>query len=124
MAKDMYFTETGDFILSANGDLAYTETDEQQVLQQAILRLATEKGDFPVYPQLGASLQKLVGRPNTAETANYGARLIEEELKRYSFVSKLEIDSWPSSINTIEYQINISYGTDKSVSLTLQQLLS
>lgn len=120
----MYFTETGDFILSANGDLAYTETDEQQVLQQAILRLATEKGDFPVYPQLGASLQKLVGRPNTAETANYGARLIEEELKRYSFVSKLEIDSWPSSINTIEYQINISYGTDKSVSLTLQQLLS
>jgi len=124
MAKDIYFTEMGDFAITSNGDLAYTETDEQQVSQQAVIRLATEKGDFPVYPKLGASLQNLVGRPNTPETASYGARLIDEELKRYNFVTKLEIDSWPSSINTIEYQVNISYGVDKSISLTLQQLLS
>ena len=124
MARDLYFTDTGDFKISSNWDLYYTESDQQQVLQQSILRLATEKGDFPVFPNIGASLQKLVGRPNTKETAVYGASLIESELRRYSFVDKVFIDSWPVAYNMIEFKINIIYGMEKTISLTLRQLLS
>ena len=124
MAKDIYFKDTGDFVVASNGDLSYTETDEQQILQQSTLRLATEKGDFPVYPQLGASLQKLVGRPNTKETADYGANLIEAELRRYNFIHYIQIDSWPTNPDVIQFLVNIGYGNDRFISITLNQLLS
>jgi hypothetical protein len=123
MATDIYITPSGDFAVASNGDLATTTGDVQQLEQQALLRLATQKGDFPPYPSLGASLQRLVGMPNTEATANFGKTLIINALKRDKTIGDVSVDVWPTSPTTLRFQVKIVYGKERSVTLTLDQLL-
>lgn len=121
--KDLYFTETGDFTISSNGDIAVTQTDEEQISQQCTIRVATQYGDFTIYPNLGASLQKLVGKPNTKDTASFGASLIRQSLTRDNLIKNVYINSYPTSNSTIVFEVNIAYGSERNILLTLKQSL-
>lgn len=121
--KDLYFTETGDFTISSNGDIAVTQTDEEQISQQAMVRIVTQKGDFTIYPNFGTSLQKLVGKPNTKDTASFGAALIRQALTRDNLIKNVYINSYPTSNSTIAFEVNIAYGQERNILLTLEQSL-
>jgi hypothetical protein len=123
MAIDVYMTASGDLAISSNGDLAVTTGDIQTIEQQAILRLATQRGDYPVYPNLGASLQRLVGMPNTEKTANFGKNIIINAFARDKNLGSVTVESWPTSPSTIHFEVKVSYGKEYSVILTLDQLV-
>jgi hypothetical protein len=124
MATDLYFTPSGDFSVSVKGDLAVTTGDVQQIEQQALLRLATQKGDFVTYQSLGASLQRLVGMPNSQETADFGKKLIANAIQRDKNLGTVKVDAWPTSPSTMRFEVQIEYGKETSVILTIDQLLT
>jgi hypothetical protein len=126
MAYDIYLTDRGDFALSQNGDLAVTPDEIERVKQQTQLRLATEIGDFLFYPQLGASLQKLVGLPNTQNTGRFGVELIERTLSYDGFQPRgsVKIEVTPTAREALTFSLRIPIGRRESVQVTLTQLLS
>jgi hypothetical protein len=123
MSVDLHFTDSGDLAIASNGDLALTLTEQERIRQQAVLRLCTERGDFVPYPQLGASLQRLIGMPNTPDTAKYGEQLIRNALTKDSMSKDIKIETWPINNNTLRFQINISYGNTQDITITLDQIL-
>jgi hypothetical protein len=126
--KDLLFSEDGDLVLGApltneDDELLYvTEdgeitTDETQgtlirdmqvatnffAKQQIIYtRLKSSKGDWFLYPDLGPSLETLVGQPNTRETAQKGVDMIIQSLTFDGFLSPSEINVRPVPINESE----------------------
>lgn len=123
MAKDLYFTPSGDITVASNGDIAVTTNDIEQIEQQALIRLVTQINDFTVYPNLGASLQRLIGMPNNQRTADYGISLIINALKRNWNIGSVSVDAWPTSPSTIRFEVHIQYGMENSIVLTIDQVL-
>lgn len=123
MAKDLYFTPSGDITVASNGDIAVTTSDIEQIEQQALVRLVTQINDFTVYPNLGASLQRLIGMPNNQRTADYGISLIINALKRNWNIGSVSVDAWPTSPSTIRFEVHIQYGMENSIVLTIDQVL-
>lgn len=126
MVVDLHLTDSGDLAISDRGDIAITTSDAERVRQQAQMRLGTEAGDFVFYPQLGASLQRLVGLPNTEKTGNFGKNLILRTLTYDNFMGKSSplIDAVPTRADMIEFEVRIPLGQRESILLTLAQLLT
>jgi hypothetical protein len=127
MATDYYITDSGDLAVSMNGDIATTPNSKEQIRQQANLRLATQRGDFYPYRMLGADLQRLVGLPNTVETARFGAKLIERTLAYDNFVVNGAVvfkEITPTAPDTLVFEFAIPYGTREYINITLTQLLT
>jgi hypothetical protein len=122
---DLHMTDDGDFSPSTNGDIATTSSAKEQIRQQCLLRLATERGDFVVYPDLGADLQRLVGLPNSPRTASLGVKLIQRALSHDGFIdSNLKsMSATPTNVDTIRFKVSIPYGDKTYLNLTLEQLL-
>jgi hypothetical protein len=126
MVVDLHLTDDGDLAISSKGDIAITASDPERIRQQAQMRLATEIGDFMFYPQLGASLQRLVGLPNTEKTGNFGKNLIMRALTYDNFIGKSSpvVDAVPTQADRIEFEVRIPIGQRESILLTLAQLLT
>lgn len=72
---DLKMTNEGELILSQTGDLEVVYGDEQ-LAQEVLFRIKTTLGDWTLSPQIGASLEKFIGQPNTTLTH----ALIENEI--------------------------------------------
>lgn len=126
MGTDLYFSEAGDIGVSNNGDLATTSSHVNLLEQNARIRLATRKSDFQPYPRFGADMQRMIGLPNTPQTARFGKALIERGLLYDSFIARagITVDATPTAPDTITFDIYVPYGYKQFLTITLTQLLT
>lgn len=126
MATDFYMTDDGDLAVDASGDIAVTPSTYEQIRQQALLRLATQRGDFVPYAMLGGDLQKLRGLPNIPKVARYGENLINRTLTYDGFLDAgtIAIEATPTKPDIIEFETKIMVSKRDYVTITLEQLLT
>lgn len=74
---DLKMNNNGELLLSETGDLDIVYGDEQ-LAQEILFRLKTTIGDWTLSPQIGASLERFIGQPNTQLTH----ALIENEVTK------------------------------------------
>lgn len=123
---DLYLTENGDLAVASNGDVAMTDTQWRDYVQQAYLRLMTAIGDFTIYPTLGADLERLVGMPQSKETGDYGIALINSALTRNgSNLASLPItvQAIPVSMQAIRFDVYITAGSRTEMIISIEQNL-
>ena len=120
---DLYMYESGDLAVSPAGDLAMTQTTWRDDVQQAYIRIMTEMGDFEVYPELGASLTRLYGRPQSANTGSLGIGLIKSALDRESrFAGKpFFVKAVPTGPQSIRFDVSITSGNREQILLSVEQ---
>jgi hypothetical protein len=125
--KDFALSMDGDLILGADGDLL-TITGPATLQQEIVFRLKTKQGDYLYFPQCGASLEDLVGLPNSEDTANEGVYLIQNALTHDGLipVEALTVTAYPMDEQTIVFQIlvDLSYFAYENEYLSLQISLS
>ena len=123
--SDLYFTLNGDILIGGNKDIALTNSSMQSDVQQAYIRLMTEPGDFYIYPLLGIDLSLLYGMPQSAETGEFGKKLIQTGLQREGIFKgrNIKIDSVPTSRDTIRFDVHIISDIDQPVVLSVSQTL-
>jgi hypothetical protein len=122
---DLYFSESGDLKLSPTRDLALTDTGWREKAQTAYMIVQTEPGDFTLYPRFGANLSELYGMPQSAETGEYGKKIIEDALTRYNSFKNSEINvvAIPTGPQTIRFDIYIINGSKKQMTISVEQKL-
>jgi hypothetical protein len=122
---DFYMTEAGDLTVSASGDLAFTNTAWRDDVQQAYIRMMTDAGDFLIYPELGATLSLLYGKPQSPETGQLGVNMITAALDRESrFVGKrYTVNAVPTGPQTIRFDVSIVSGSREQIVLSIEQNL-
>lgn len=123
---DFWFNESGDIQVSASGDIALTDTQWRDQVQQAYIRVMTDVGDYLLYPTLGASLSQLYGMPQTAATGAFGVSLIENALINNGPFSSsaVTINAVPTGFQTIRFDIAITSGSLQQIVLSLEQNLN
>ena len=122
---DFYFNEDGDIQQSANGDIATTPTVWRDQVQQAYIRLMTDVGDFLLYPQMGASLSRLYGMPQSPATGNFGTQLIMNALTTDGTftTSQVSVKAVPTGYQTIRFDVSLISGSLQQLTLSLEQNL-
>ncbi len=122
---DLYFTEAGDIAVAPNGDVAVTQAEWRDDVQQAYIRMMTDVGDFVLYPELGADLSQLYGRPQSEATGAYGVALIEAALDREGrFIGKpVTIKAVPTGYQTIRFDLFVKSGSRDKIKLSVEQNL-
>ena len=79
--SDFWFTEDGDFAVSEAGDLLDTSSDGTRALLQEVRTVVeATSGDWPLYPEMGANLDSLIGSPSTEAVAEDARSQIIEAL--------------------------------------------
>lgn len=122
---DLYMTEAGDLAISANGDLAFTQTSWRDDVQQAYIRMMTDIGDFLIYPLLGANLSTLYGRPQSPETGQAGSDLIRSAMDRESrFIGKqYSVRAVPTGPQAVRFDVAITSGSTEQITVSVEQNL-
>ena len=120
---DLYFSDLGDLAVSPSGDLAITERNARDDLQQAYMRVLTEEGDFLLYPDLGASLSQLIGKPQSPATGKLGEKLIKDALNREGrFIGKpFSVKAVPVGPQTIRFDVRIISGNQQELKFSVEQ---
>ena len=97
----------------------------QSDIQQVYIRLMTEPGDFYIYPTLGIDLSVLYGMPQTADTGEFGKRLIRAGLQKDGVFKgrNIKIDAVPTGRDTIRFDVHIISGNNEPVTLSVSQEL-
>lgn len=122
---DLYMNESGDLVLAPNGDLAFTQTPWRDDVQQAYIRMMTDIGDFRVYPDLGADLSVIYGKPQSPATGELGSQLIRSSFEREGrFLGKpYRITPVPTSQQAIRFDVSMSSGSREQIVLSIEQNL-
>lgn len=123
---DLYLTAAGDLAADTKGDLASTEVPWRADMQQAYTRIMTEEGDFTVYPNFGASLEKLKGMPQTPSTAKVGEDLIKRALtndNRFNDAS-IQVTGIPTSPTSIRFDVKMTSSSAREIKFSVEQTLS
>jgi len=122
---DLHFTDSGDVALSPSGDLALTESPWRDDLQQAYIRVMTDAGDYLLYDELGASLSRLYGMPQSRETGRFGEQLISAALDREGrFIGKpFDVNAVPIGPQAIRFDVSIVSGSRGQVQFSVEQEL-
>lgn len=120
---DLYFNESGDVQPSPNGDFAITPTQWRDDVQQAYIRIMTDEGDFRLYPQLGASLSRMWGMPQSPETGNFGSDLIDAALDREGRFagSQISVNAVPVDYQRIRFDVFVTSGNREQILLSVEQ---
>lgn len=130
--SDLFLSDDGDLILSAQKDLESTETDPLRSLVQGIrTRLNFRSGEWPgLAKNLGANLSDFSGKPNTKENGEIIKSRVMSELTKNGFISRndLNVDVIPISSNHVlvkiivktsagiyEYNTRFSFREDSNV---------
>lgn len=123
---DLMLTDSGDISVAGNGDIEMVPNLYQNYSQQAYLRMMTEQGDFTLYPQLGASLETLIGMPNTAKTGELGRELVLNALEREGAFTGLvtDVKAVPVSHDAIRFDVYITAGSRTEMVLSIEQSLT
>ena len=115
---DLYFTRRGDFALAPDGDILDTSEDPlRSLLQEIRTRLQSEKGDWVLYPNLGADVSNVIGEPNNKATAENLKAKVTAALSQFNLVDTrdLEITYAPIGAHTLLLRINIKVmATDRN----------
>lgn len=121
--RDLYLDESGDIRASSSGDIAVARTPWRDDVQQAYIRLMTDQGDFELFPDLGASLSRLQGMPQSPRTGQEGEALIISALKRDGrFEGKgIDVKSVPVSPQRIRFDVTIISGSRRDLTLSIEQ---
>lgn len=122
---DLYMTEDGDLTISHSGDFQLTDTPWRDLSQQAYISILTSKGDFLLYPEIGAELEKLIGMPQAPATGEYGKQLIADALRRNARFSSLplSIRAVPVSPQAIRFDVYVTSGYQTEIVLSIEQNL-
>lgn len=114
---DMSFSEEGDFILTEDNDFAIS-TGEECLREDISIRAKTERGSWLIYSLLGASLQNLIGRSNSRQTAEEGEANLKRNLTYDNLIdsSGLQILYLPVKDSILYY---ITVKTDSSRELSI-----
>lgn len=122
---DLYLTEDGDIAVGADGDFALTRTEWRDDVQQAYIRMMTDIGDWVTYPNLGATLSRLFGEPQSSETGQFGIDLITAAMDREGRFTgkKYVVNAVPTGPQTIRFDVSISSGSQSQIVLSVEQQL-
>lgn len=120
---DLYFSEDGDIKIGTSGDIAVTQTEARDIAQQVYMRVMTERGDFVVYPDLGARLDQLIGMPQTAKTGQIGEDIILNALRRDGRLQgrPLTVKAVPVGPQTLRFDIYTLLDNRNSLILSVEQ---
>lgn len=102
--RDFYYTDQGDFFLGENGDLEDTRMFLYRGLIQKIrTRLEANKGDWSLYPDIGAGLQGFRGRTNTRGLGDEIKSVVTNEVLRTNMLrsSEFTVDVIPTSDSSL-----------------------
>jgi len=102
-------TEDGDIVIES-GDLLLRRGMDA-LADQIVFRLKTVKGDYELEPNCGASLESLVGMPNTEETGAEGRALVFDALTHDGLFnsSALDLDAVPLSEDEIALVVSLPW---------------
>lgn len=122
---DLFMNEDGDIAVSSTGDLAMTETTWRDLAQQAYVSIMTSKGDFVLYPNLGADLEQLYGMPQSPATGEFGRQLISDALNQTDRFRGLQYDikAIPTGFQTIRFDIYVTSTAQNDLVLSIEQNL-
>lgn len=120
---DLYFTDEGDLAVSQSGDIALTDTAWRDDMQQAYIRVMTDRGDYLLYPELGAALSELYGMPQSPDTGRYGEELITAALNREGRFNgrPFTVKAVPTGPQTIRFDVFIISGSRQQIQLSVEQ---
>jgi hypothetical protein len=123
MSVDCYFSEEGDLALSSDGDIALVQDAWRSHSQQAYIRLKTSIGDYLLFPDMGADLERLIGEPQSEKTGRLGEYLIERALTRDGVLSgyPMTVKAVPMSLQSIRFDIYITVGNRAELVLSVNQ---
>jgi hypothetical protein len=126
LKMDLYFTEAGDIEVSPQGDLAVTQTEWRDDVQQVYVRIMTDQGDWVLNPTLGADLSRLYGLPQNPDTGNIGVQMIQKALEREQrFLGKsIKINAVPTGYQTIRFDVYVTSGSREKIKLSVEQNLT
>lgn len=120
---DLFFNESGDIERSHSGDVALTQTNWRDDVQAAYIRIMTDQGDYTLYPDMGATLSRLYGMPQSPETGEEGKALIISALKRDSRFEGfgMDVQAVPVSAQAIRFDVKLLSGSRRRISLSVEQ---
>jgi hypothetical protein len=101
--------------IGPDGDFLHSEGVDA-LLQSCMFRLKTVIGDWILEPECGASLEQLVGEPNSKDTGDLMEQLIVGALTHDGFLTseEIEIVTIPVDKFTIMSTIIITYDGEQS----------
>jgi hypothetical protein len=111
---DLSMTDDGDLIVDETGDLELSFGTD--VLQDDVtVRLNTNEQEWFHHPWLGATLDDLLGEPNTRDTGKWGADKISDSLTEDGYIDSADLSVYtiPASKEEILYYIVIDCGEDE-----------
>ena len=125
LLNDLYMSEDGEPLIGEDGDFVVSSSSDA-LLESCMYRLKTVIGDWVLEPLCGASLETLIGEPNSPDTATQMEQMILRALTHDGFLSSDEIHmvTMPVDSSTILSTITITYGgkqTNLSISLDLKE---
>lgn len=97
---DLKMTEDGDLVLSDSGDLAIVYGDEQ-LAQEILFRMKTQKGDWLLSPDIGVSLERFIGEPNTELTRSAIEMAVLNEITKDGLIISAQVDCVPLNENEL-----------------------
>jgi hypothetical protein len=107
---DLAWTGRGDLVIGHSGDLMNTNSDPLRSMYQEIRkRVASDVGDWAMYPNIGSGLSDYVGEPNNQKTAESIKTRIISSLTRNGFIQNrdIEVKYTPVDIDRIMFRIII-----------------
>lgn len=111
VTNDIFFSDDGDFVLSAQKDLEATGSDPYRSLLQSIRsRLNFRRGEWPGRARdIGANLTDFNGKPNTEEIGEDIKLRVINELTKGGFISvnDLFVDVIPVAKTAILIKIRV-----------------
>lgn len=120
---DLFFNESGDIERSHSGDIAMTPTNWRDDLQAAYIRIMTDEGDYTLYPEMGASLSRLFGMPQSPQTGEEGRALITSALKRDGRFEGygVNIKPVPTGPVSIKFNVEVFSGNRRRIAMSVEQ---
>lgn len=105
---DLALSIDGDLLIGPDGDFQTVE-DIDSFSQDIVFRLKTLAGNYKYFPSCGASLDNLIGLPNSQDTASLGESQIITALTNDGRVNpgSLSVSSYPLDEKSIMFEVYI-----------------
>jgi hypothetical protein len=116
--EDLWYSELGDFMVDASGDLLDTSLDSSHtraVIQEIQQVLTSSTGDWKTDPTFAADLSEFIGEVASQRAGDRVARRIAERLVMLGVVSPGEVEVVPLVLDSVAlFRMRIKTGTATS----------
>jgi hypothetical protein len=110
-SNDFAWTLRGDYVISHDGDLMDTYEDPlRSVVEEIRDCVKSDKGDWKLYPEVGASISDYVGEPNTKLSAEAIKMRILTAITRNGLVNSNDVKILyaPIDIDKIMFRLSLT----------------